>query len=94
MGFPGEGPVRSTGTVEPMECDETMSNEEDERRLQLQLQVLSAVRGVSGVTQSEYTGPQLNRMGVQLKVEHDGILKKIYVHCSATLDTKLKAALN
>ena len=52
LGYPGEGPTAAA----PMECDEALPFEEEERLLQRELRVLSAIPGVSKVSQSAYTG--------------------------------------
>ena len=92
LGYPGEGPP----TPVPMECDELLPSEAEELELERQLAILKAC-GCKGVKASEYTGSNLNKMGVQLRVrpprDPDAAEIKMNQHCNATLDSKLKVAL-
>ena len=80
-------------------CDEQLLLEDEQSLLDHELAVLRAITGCTGVKPSAYTGPELNKMGVQLKVQPPDVpgqpsqrKKHINVHCNATLDMKLKAA--
>lgn len=78
--------------MEPLQSAEAVGEWD---RVEQELDILRAIPACSCVSQSKYTGPQLNRMGVQLLLELAPNEKKklINVHCSAQLDSKLKAAL-
>eukprot|EP00966_Prymnesium_polylepis_P151971 3510393-Prymnesium_polylepis.1 len=79
-----------------LDCDEELASAEHDRLLDLELAVLRAIPGCSGVKPSAYTGPELNKMGVQLRIEdpsNDYRKKAINVHGNATtIRSKLKAA--
>jgi len=62
--------------------------------LDIEVAILKAIPGCSGVATSSYTGPILNKMQVQLKVQqpNGGGKLPINVHCKASLPTKLDAA--
>ena len=62
----------------------------DEACLQHELSVLRAIPRCTGVDESKYTGPILNRMDVHARV--DGKMKRR--PGSAIFDTKLKMALD
>mmetsp|Transcript_4056 Transcript_4056/g.8496 ORF Transcript_4056/g.8496 Transcript_4056/m.8496 type:complete len:143 (-) Transcript_4056:423-851(-) len=64
--------------------------------LQHQLQVLRSVAGASSVKDyppGRLTSYNLNKSGVQLKLNLDGQTRSLNVHCSAERPTKLEAAL-
>mmetsp|Transcript_2185 Transcript_2185/g.6591 ORF Transcript_2185/g.6591 Transcript_2185/m.6591 type:complete len:247 (+) Transcript_2185:147-887(+) len=63
--------------------------------LEQQLAILRLIEGVSGVFASEYVGPDLQRMNVQLKVlpRRSSTKKPIRVPCSGARPDKLACAL-
>ena len=64
-------------------------------RLQHELAVLRAIPLCSGAGESEYDGPELNKMDVHVRVQlpDQSAKKMVRRSCSSEFDTKLKAAL-
>ena len=74
--------------MEPMDVEPTLLLD-DERELQHIIAVLNATPGCSGAGESKYTGPDINRMDVHVRVNN----KLVRRSGSQVFDTKLKMAL-
>ena len=68
--------------------------EDDDAQLNNLLAVLRAVPGVSGVSQSKYSGPELNKMNIFFRVQppDGGDVMPVRTACNQQLPTKLAAA--
>ena len=77
-----------------MEPTASAAPDEERRLLDQELALLRAIPGISGVDESTYSGPELNKMDVHARVRVPGSSKAKYMRrsCSAEFDTKLKAA--
>jgi hypothetical protein len=77
-----------------LECGEALPTDEEYQLLKFEMAVLSTIPGCSGAGESNYNGPDLNKMDVHVRVLPPGETSKKMIRrsCSAEFDTKLKAA--
>ena len=80
--------------MQDLESGEALSTDEEYQLLKYEMAVLSEIPGCSGAGESAYTGPDLNKMDVHVRVQLPGETSKKLIRrsCSAEFDTKLKAA--